>query len=72
MHFKHDLREVLSESTMDDARFNSFYGTLFARGTRDTTDEAKQFVRDKCIEQMIEPTIRDRILTLIDRYSVWR
>lgn len=71
-HFKYDLREVLSKSSLPPEQLQAFAATIFSKGSRQSTVEAKEWVTQKLNEQVITKPERDAINTLIDRYSKFR
>ena len=71
-HFKYDLREILGRSSLPPESIASFAATIFSKGSRQSTVEAKDWVTTKLNEQVITKTERDAINTLIDRYSKFR
>jgi hypothetical protein len=71
-HFKYDLREILGRSSLPAEQIASFAATIFSKGSRQSTVEAKDWVTTKLNEQVITKAERDAINTLIDRYSKFR
>jgi hypothetical protein len=71
-HFRYDMRQALSEGNVPADQLNSIYATVFSKGSRISLDEAKDFVQQKTQEGVLSPQVRDRVLTLVDRYSTWR
>lgn len=71
-HFKYDLRDVLSKSSLPAEQIHAFAATIFSKGSRQSTVEAKDWVTAKLNENVITKAERDAINTLIDRYSKFR
>lgn len=71
-HFRYDLRELLIGSSLPPEQVASFAATIFSKGSRGSTAEAKDFVTSKLQANLLSKTDRDAINTLIDRYSRWR
>lgn len=71
-HFLYDLKAILANTAMEPNSVASFCETLFARGTRGSTEEAKAFVREKTAAKVITPREEQDILNLVERYSFWR
>ncbi|HVM45524.1 MAG TPA: hypothetical protein VM582_06275 [Candidatus Thermoplasmatota archaeon] len=71
-HFRYDLREVLARSSLPPEQIAAFTATIFSKGSRQSTVEAKDWVTQKLAENIITKTERDAINTLIDRYSKFR
>lgn len=71
-HFKYDLRELLARSALPPEQITAFVATVFSKGSRQSTGEAKDWVTSKHQENLLAKADRDAINTLIDRYSKWR
>jgi hypothetical protein len=71
-HFFYDLREILRATKMEEARYRSFSETLFARGTRQSTDDAKMYLREKVNDNTLTEDEGQAIADLVERYSFWR
>jgi hypothetical protein len=71
-HFRFDVRQALDEGNVAMEQRNSIYATVFAKGSRISLDEAKDYVHQKTQEGVLSPQVRDRLLNLVDRYSTWR
>lgn len=71
-YFKYDMDDLLRKANVPEPRRLSLAATIFAKGSRGTTQEAKDFATEKKTEGIIdEPTLK-QILNLIDGYSTWR
>ena len=57
---------------MAEPRRLSFAATIFAKGSRGTTQEAKDFALEKKTEGLIDEATLKAIINLIDGYSTWR
>jgi hypothetical protein len=71
-YFKYDMEEILEASTVPEEKRMSFTATLFAKGSRQDIDTAKDFVDAKTKEGFIEGDTAKSIVKLIDRYATWR
>jgi hypothetical protein len=71
-HFMYDLRALLARTKLDESQHRSFAETLFARGSRGSTEEAKNFVGEKLAEQVFTRSEAQDIADLLERYSFWR
>lgn len=71
-HFKFDLKEVLARSSLPPESVASFAATIFSKGSRQSTVDAKDWVTTKFNEQVLTKAERDAINTVIDRYSKFR
>ena len=59
--FKYDMNEILRETQMDDAK-----------ASRQSTKEAKEFVRTYLDSEDLTKDEHDRICKLLDKYSKYR
>lgn len=71
-HFFYDLRQLLARTKMPEAQHRSFSETLFAKGARGSTDEAKQWLLEKVADEVLSMKDAEEIAVLVERYSFWR
>ena len=74
-HFMYDAKEALGklEGGMDDKDVRAFLEGLFARGARQSTEDAQVFMDEKLAEgKIITLEQRNAIGRLLERYSFWR
>ena len=71
-YFKYDLQDLLKASPVAPELHNSLIQTLWAKGTRDSTQEAKVWLNDKVKEKQVDVPTQQRILAILDRFSTWR
>ncbi|HUR69332.1 MAG TPA: CxxC-x17-CxxC domain-containing protein [Candidatus Thermoplasmatota archaeon] len=74
-HFMYDAKEALGmrEGGMDDKDVRAFLEGLFARGARQSTEDAQVFLDEKETEgKIITADQRDALGRLLERYSFWR
>lgn len=71
-HFRFDLRELLTRGSLPAEQIPAFLATVHSKGSRQSTMDAKEWVTQKMMENLITQAERDAINTLIDRYSKWR
>jgi hypothetical protein len=73
-HFMYDAKEALgTEGGMDDKDVRAFLEGLFARGARQSTEDAQVFMDEKLAEgKIITLEQRNAIGRLLERYSFWR
>lgn len=72
-HFMYDAKGALgSEGGMDDKDVRAFLEGLFARGARQSTEDAQVFLNEKVGETLITPEQRDALGRLVERYSFYR
>ncbi len=71
-YFKYDMEDLLTKRNVVEERRAALIATIFAKGSRNSIQEAKDFTKEKLDEGLIDETTFKTILTLIDGYSVWR
>ena len=69
---KYELRRILGDSTTDEKFVQSFLATMIAKASRESMSAAKEYVREKCAEGMIDPEIEAKILKVMDRNTKYR
>lgn len=71
-YFRYDMEEILGRSTVPPEQQGALIASIFARGARQTTQDAKDFAKEKLNEGVYdEPTFK-AIVNLIEGYSTWR
>jgi len=73
-HFIYDARAILrrTEGGMDDQHHRAFLEGLFARGARDSTAAARDFLDEKLADATLTVDEHRALSDLIERYSFWR
>ena len=73
-HFMYDAKAAMTtEGGMDDKDVRAFLEGLFARGARQSTEDAQVFMDEKLAEgKIITLEQRNAIGRLLERYSFWR
>ncbi|MHB8634045.1 MAG: hypothetical protein ACYDBQ_08785 [Thermoplasmatota archaeon] len=71
-YFKYDCQDILKNSTMAADHHNSLIQSLWAKGSRTSVEDAKEFLHEKTTEGLVPATVEQAILRVIDRYSTWR
>lgn len=73
-HFIYDARAIMrrSEGGMEDQHHRAFLEGLFARGARDSTAAARQFLDEKLGDETITAEEHRGLSDLVERYSFWR
>ena len=70
--FKYDMNDVLSASAMDPDKVSSFLASIIAKASRNSTKEAKEFVKTFLESEDLTKEEHDRINRLLDKYSKYR
>jgi hypothetical protein len=71
-YFKYDLKNLLEKSKMEDNIKNSFVATLISKASRQSIMDAKDYVKEKCGEGMVEEDFLKPLLNLLDRFTKYR
>lgn len=73
-HFMHDAKAVLlaQPTKFDDVTVRPFLETMFQRGTRQSTDDALNFLDTKVADETVTKDQGNALANLIERYSFWR
>lgn len=71
-HFFYDLRQILLQTKMPEAMHRSFSETLFAKGARLSTNDAKEWLREKVEDKTLTEREAGDVADLVERYSFWR
>lgn len=73
-HFMHDAKALLGrlEGGMEDQHVRAFLEGLFARGARQGTEAAKEFIQEKVTDTTITASQGEQLAQLVERYSFWR
>ena len=72
MEYKYEMRGLLTEINVAEEHRSNLLATIWARGERQTTIEAKDFLEEKLSEGILD---EDQLLSLekvVDRYTVRR
>ena len=70
--FKYNVREIFTESKMDQAYASALLANIIAKASRVSTSEAKAYVRSEQSKGNYEKQVSDDICGLLDRYSRYR
>lgn len=70
--FKYDMNQILETSTMDPAKASSFLASVIAKASRNSTKEAKEFIKTFLDAGDITKDEADKISKLLDKYSRYR
>jgi hypothetical protein len=71
-YFKYDMEDLLKKGNVAEERRLSLTATIFAKGSRGTTEDAKVFAKEKLTEGLLTEPVYKQIINLIDGYSIWR
>lgn len=69
---RYDLEDLMAQSETPLEQRSGFVAQVIAKGQRLSVEDAKAFVKEKRVEGLISEALANRLLTLIDRYAIWR
>jgi hypothetical protein len=72
MEYKYEMRGLLSEIGIDEEHRSNLLATIWARGERQTTNEAKEFLSEKLNEGIIDEDQMSSLEKIVDGYTVRR
>ena len=72
MEYKYEMRGLLSEIGIEEEHRSNLLATIWARGERQTTNEAKQFLKEKLDEGIIDDDQMTSLEKIVDGYTVRR
>ncbi len=72
MEYKYEMRGLLSEIGIEEEHRSNLLATIWARGERQTTNEAKQFLKEKLDEGIINDNQMTLLEKIVDGYTVRR
>lgn len=71
-YFLYDARAFLERTGMPAEKHRAFLETLFAKGSRTSTQDAIDFIGTKVDEKVLTAAEGNGLADLVDRYSFWR
>lgn len=73
-HFMYDAKALLAMAPgkLDDAMIRSFLESVFQRGTRQSTEDARKYLDEKLAEGTLSKEQHAGLARLIEQYSFWR
>lgn len=71
-YFRYDMEDLLKKTKVPEERQPALISTIFAKGSRGTTQDAKDYAKEKLDEGDIDEATYRSILGLIEGYSTWR
>ncbi|HKM09567.1 MAG TPA: hypothetical protein VJX93_03640 [Candidatus Methanomethylophilaceae archaeon] len=70
--FKYDMNDILETTSMDEEKASAFLASIIAKASRNSTKEAKEYVKTFLEEEELLKTEHDKINRLLDKYSKYR
>jgi len=72
MEYKYEVRGLLEEINVAEEHRSSLLGTIWAKGERQTSADARQYIREKEAEGIIDSNQAERLLSVVDNYTIRR
>ena len=72
MEYKYEMRKLLVDIDVPEEHRSNLLGTIWAKGERKTTVDAKDFLMEKMSEGAIDEAQKSRLEKVIDDYTIRR
>ena len=72
MEYKYEMRGLLSDIGIAEEHRSNLLATIWARGERQTTKEAKEFLEEKLSEGIIDEDQMTSLEKIVEGYTVRR
>ena len=72
MEYKYEMRKLLVDINVPEDHRSNLLGTIWAKGVRKTTNDAKDFLLEKMTEGAIDEDQKSRLEKVIDDYTIRR
>lgn len=72
MEYKYEVRGLLKELDVAEEHRSALLGTIWAKGERQTSAEARQFILEKQSEGILNQDQTDRLMDVVDDYTIRR
>ena len=72
MEYKYEMRKLLVDINVPEEHRSNLLGTIWAKGERKTTSDAKDFLLEKMSEGAIDEGQKSRLEKVIDDYTIRR
>lgn len=70
--FRYDLNEILKNSKTDERYIASFIATIISKASRQSVHDARDYVKEKCKEEIIDKDVEKEILRVLNMYIKYR
>ena len=71
-YFRYEMQDILKVSSTPLEAQGALIQSLWAKGSRISVTEAKNFLVEKGKEGIVDRDTQSRLATIIDRYATWR
>ena len=72
MEYKYEMRGILVDLGVPEEHRSNLLATIWARGERQNTDSAKEFIAEKMDEGVIDDEQQEKLVKIVDGYTVRR
>lgn len=72
MEYKYEMRGLLQEISVAEEHRSNILATIWARGERQTSSEAKEFIHEKLSEGIIDEKQTESLEKIVDQYTIRR
>ena len=72
MEYKYEVRGLLKDINVAEEYHSSLLGSIWAKGERQTAQDAKQFILDKQNEGIIDDAQAEKLISVVDDYTIRR
>ena len=72
MEYKYEMRGLLKDIDVAEEHQSALLGSIWAKGERQNSDEAKQYILDKQNEGVLDEDQVTKLLAIVDNYTIRR
>ncbi len=72
MEYKYEMRGLLKEINVSDEHHSALLGSIWAKGERQTSEDARQYIWDKQNEGILDDDQVTSLLAVVDDYTIRR
>lgn len=72
MEYKYEMRGLLQEINVAEEHHSALLGSIWAKGERQNSDEAQQYISDKQSEGILNEEQVTKLLAIVDDYTIRR
>mgnify|MGYP003330433070 FL=1 len=72
MEYKYEMRGLLKEINVADEHHSALLGSIWAKGERQTSEDARQYIWDKQNEGILDDDQVTSLLAVVDDYTIRR
>ena len=72
MEYKYEMRGLLKDINVADEHHSALLGSIWAKGERQTSEDARQYIWDKQNEGILDDDQVTSLLSVVDDYTIRR